>query len=161
MFSKSLDRARKTIGFRLTVWYSSILIVSFLMVFVFAYFFLSSSIRKYDRDNIQTELNECASQYQKGGLEALQKEVEFEKHASGRNSFVVRLAGPENKTIFLNGPDGFNGVDLRQFESRHTNSEKEWFHLKMDDDVFEIASLRLVDGHVLQVGKNMESRGNF
>ena len=161
MFSKSLDRTRKTIGFRLTVWYSSILIVSFLMVFVFAYLFLSSSIRKYDRDNIQTELNECANQYQKGGLEALQKEVEFEKHATGRNSFVVRLTGPENKTIFLNVPDELEGLDLRQFESRLTNSEKEWFRLKMDDDVFEIASLRLVDGHVLQVGKNMESRGKL
>jgi signal transduction histidine kinase len=161
MFSKSLDRLRKTIGFRLTVWYSFILVVSFLMVFVFAYLFLSSSIRKYDRDNIQTELNECVSQYQQGGLEGLQKEVEFEKHATGRNSFVIRLAGPENKTIFLNVPDGLERLDPRQLESGPTNSEKEWFHLKMDDDVFEIASLRLVDGHVLQVGKNMESRGKL
>jgi len=161
MFSKSLDRARRTIGFRLAVWYSSILIVSFLMVFVFAYLFLSSSIRKYDRDNIQTELNECVSQYQKGGVEALQQEVEFERHATGRNSFVVRLAGPENKTVFLNVPDELEGLDLRPLESGHTNSEKDWFRLKMDDDVFEIAALRLVDGHVLQVGKNMESRGKL
>jgi signal transduction histidine kinase len=161
MFLKSLNWRKKSIGFRLAVWYSSILIVSFLMVFVFAYLSLSSSIRKYDRDNIQTELNECASQYQKGGVEALQKEVEFERHATGRNSFFVRLAGPENKTIFLNTPVEWKKLDLRQLESKHTNPEKEWFRLKMDDDVFEIASLRLIDGHVLQVGKNMESRGKL
>jgi len=87
--------------------------------------------------------------------------VEFERHATGRNSFVIRLAGPENKTIFLNVPGELERLDLRQLESGHTNSEKEWFRLKMDDDVFEIASLRLVDGHVLQVGKNMESRGKL
>ena len=161
MFSKSLNWRRKSIGFRLAVWYSSILVVSFLMVFVFAYLSLSSSIRKYDRDNIQTELNECVSQYQKGGIEGLQKEVEFERHATGRNSFVIRLAGPENKTIFLNVPGELEGLDLRPLESRLTNSEKDWFRLKMDDDVFEIASLRLVDGHVLQVGKNTESRGKL
>ena len=161
MFSKSLDRTRKKIGFRLTVWYSSILTVSFLMVFVFAYLFLSSSIRKYDRDNIRTELNECANQYQKGGLEALQREVEFEKHATGRNSFFVRLTGPEDKAVFLNVPEELEGLDLRQFESRLTNLEKEWSRLKMDDDVFEIASVRLADGHVLQVGKSMESRGKL
>jgi signal transduction histidine kinase len=161
MFLKSLNWRKKSIGFRLAVWYSSILIVSFLMVFVFAYLSLSSSIRKYDRDNIQTELNECASQYQKGGIKALQEEVEFEKHATGRNSFFVRLAGPENKTIFLNTPVEWEKLDLRQLESTHTNAVKEWFRLKIDDDVFEIASLRLIDGHVLQVGKNMESRGKL
>jgi signal transduction histidine kinase len=161
MFSRFVNRLRKTIGFRLTVWYSSILIVSFLVLFAFAYLYLLSSIRKFDRDNIQTELNECVIQFQRSGVEGLQQEVEFEKHATARNSFFVRLAVPGNKTIFLNVPDEWKRVDLRQLESRQIRSDKDWFHLQMDDDVFEIASLRLVDGHLLQVGKNIAGRGKL
>jgi signal transduction histidine kinase len=161
MFSRSLNRIRKTIGFRLTVWYSSILVVSFLVLFVFAYVYLWSSIRKYDRDIIQTELNECVTQFQRGGVEGLQKEVEFEKQVTGGNPFFVRLSTAENKTIFLNIPDKWKRIDLGQFESRYINSKKEWDHIVMDDDVFEIVSFRLVDGHVLQVGKNTEGRGKL
>jgi signal transduction histidine kinase len=157
MFSKSLDQFRKTIGFRLAAWYSFILVVSFVMVFLFAYLYLSSSIRQYERDDIQIELNECADQYQKGGLEALQKEVEIEQHVTGEDSFFVRLVAPENRTVFLHVPEELEGLDLTQLESGPTNSEKEWFRMKMEDDVFEIASLRLADGHVLQIGKNTES----
>jgi signal transduction histidine kinase len=158
MFLKSFNRARKTIGFRLTIWYSLISIVSFLILFVFVYLSLSSSIRTFDRENIQTELNECLTQYQREGIEGLRKEVEFEKHTTGRNSFFVRLATAENKTIFLNVPDEWKRLDSEQIESKQIYSDKEWVHIMLDDDVFEIASLRLVDGQLLQVGKNTEDR---
>jgi signal transduction histidine kinase len=159
--SRSFNRVRKTIGFRLTIWYSSILIASFLILFFFAYLYFSSSIRKYDRDIIQTELNECVIQFQREGVDGLRKEVEFEKHVSGGNPFFVRLATSENKTIFLNIPDEWKRLDLEKFESSRINSDKEWIHLQLDDEEFEIASVRLVDGHVLQAGKSTEDRGRL
>jgi signal transduction histidine kinase len=161
MFSKSLNRLKRTIGFRLTVWYSSILIASFLTLLAFAYLYFSSSIQKYDRDNIQTELNECVIQFQKSGVEGLQEEVEFEKRATRRDSVFVRLAGSDDQTIFMNVPEEWKMFDFRQVESKYLNSGKDWIHLQMDDDVFEIASLRLADGHLLQVGRNTESRGKL
>ena len=161
MFLKSLNRIRKTIGFRLTFWYSAIFILSVLVLFIFAYFYLSSSIRKYERENIRMELKECAAQYQKGGLDALQKEVDFEKHVTGSNPFFIRLAGPGNNTVFLNIPDQWIKFDLKELEAQYINVSKKWLHLRVKDDALEIASLCLPDGYLLQVGKSTEKRGDL
>jgi len=161
MLLKFLDRIRKTIGFRLTFWYSAIFILSFLILFIFAYFYLSSSIQKYERENIRMELKECATQYQKGGLDALQKEVDLEKNVTGSNPFFIRLTGPENNTIFLNIPDQWTKFDLKELEAQYINSSKKWLHLRAKDNVLEIASLRFPDGYLLQVGKSTEKRGDL
>ena len=161
MFSRHLNSMRKTVGFRLTVWYSSILVGGFLFLFALAYFHLSSMIRTYDRNIIKGELSECVAQFLMEGVRGLQREVEFEKRVTGRNEFFVRLAGAQDQAIFLNVPDEWKRIDLSQLENKHIDADKEWFNLEMDDHVFEIASLRLADGHVMQVGKDIESRGKL
>ena len=162
MFLKSLNRIRKTIGFRLALWYSTIFLLSFLILFVFAYLYLSSSIRDYDRENIRTELHECATQFQKGGIDALKTELELEKHVSGdRNLFFVRLGGPNNETIFINFPDHWTEIGRKQIGDRRLNPDREWIDLEIEGDALEITSLRLPDGHLLQVGKSTEDRWNL
>jgi len=160
MSLKFLNRIRKTIGFRLILWYSIIFILSSLALFFSAYLYLSSSIRQRDREIIQSELNECATKYYKGGINALQKEVEFEKRVSGKNSFFVRLAGAENTALLLNIPDQGAKFDLKQLENIAINGNGQWLYLtaKDDGDILEIASLRLTDGSLLQVGKSTEGR---
>ena len=108
MSLKSFERFTRTIGFQLTLVYSAIFILSSLILFALTYYFLSFSIQQKDREAVLLEFMECASQYQKGGLEALQNEVAFEKLTRGDNPFLVRLAGPGNNTLFFNPPGGFS-----------------------------------------------------
>ena len=162
MFLKPLNRISKTIGFRLALWNSTFFLLSFLIIFAFAYFYLSSSIREYDRENIWLELNECATQFQRGGMDGLKREVDFEKQAAGgRNLFFVRLAGSENDTLFLNIPDQWEGFDPKQLLDGRLYPDREWFDLRVKGNGAEIISLRLPDGHLLQVGKSTESRWNL
>lgn len=158
MFSKPLNLIRRTIGFRLTVWFSSIMAGSFLILFTLAYMHLSLMIRDYDRSVVQEELNECVDQFQGKGVRGLEREVEFERRVAGRNEYFVRLTGAQGQLIFLNVPDEWIRIDTGQFESKYVDSDKEWFHLEMNDHEFEIASLRLADGYVMQVGRNIETR---
>lgn len=159
MFLKFLNRLRKTIGFRLALWSSAIFILGFLSLFAFSYFYFSSSIQKYERETVGLELEEYLNQYRVGGIKGLQKESDFEKQITGHNPFFVRLAGPENNTLFLNIPDQWKKFDLKQLESRYANSKKRWLHFRIRDDEIEIASHRLPDGNLLQVGKTTEKRG--
>ena len=53
-------RFHKTLGFRLTFWYSAILILSFLVLSVISYLFVFSAIRD-NRAAIKTELSEYVS----------------------------------------------------------------------------------------------------
>ena len=116
--SLNLDRIRKSLGFKFALWYSAIFILSSLVLFVLLYFFLSLSLKNKDKELIQLELKECVTQYEKGGLDALIKEVELEKHASGKNLFFVRLEGPQHNTLFVNLPDQWANFDLNQLKQK-------------------------------------------
>jgi hypothetical protein len=58
MFLKSVKRWRKTIGFRLALWYSASFIFSALVLFGMAYFFVSSSVRGQELQMILSKINE-------------------------------------------------------------------------------------------------------
>lgn len=152
---KFLNSIRKTIGLRLSIWYSGIFILSFLVLFILAYLFLSTSLQRHDRTDIKIELNELATQYQRGGIHAVQEELDFEKHASGENSFFVRLEKPEGNTVFLNIPDEWAEFDLKLLENTPIGGDRKWIDVpaKGDDEVLEVLSIRLFDGSLLRVGK--------
>jgi signal transduction histidine kinase len=132
------------------------------MLFIFTYLYLSSAVREYDREDTRMEIQECAAQFQAGGIDALKKEVDFEKQISrGKSIFFIRLTGPENDTLFLNVPDEWTEFDAKQLQGKHLNVTKGWLKLKVTGGVVEIASRRLPDGHLLQIGKSTEGRWNL
>ena len=155
----SLERLRKTIGFRLTLWYAAIFILSSLALFILAYFFLASSLRQKDHELIRSKLRDYEAQYLTGGLKAIRREIKVDQEAGKPNDFFIRLAGPTNRTIFLNLPDRWAGFDLQPLEGG-AGSRQTWTRLgtKDDENGLEIITARLADGAILQVGKNTESR---
>jgi signal transduction histidine kinase len=159
MSLRSLERLRKTIGFRLTLWYSAIFILSALAMVILAYFFLSSSLRQKDHEMILSRLQEYQAQYHTGGIRAIRRELTSEKYAGKPNYFFVRLASPANRTLFLNIPDQWADFDLKPLESGAIQ-EQAWIHLRAKDDenVLEITATKLPDGSFLQVGKTTENR---
>jgi len=159
MSLKVLNRLRRTIGLRLTLWYSAIFILSSVVLFVIIYFSLSASLRQKDQEVVRGRLNELKAQYRAGGIIALRNELKFQKYAGKPNVFFVRVAGPNNRTSFLNLPDDWADYNLRLIEGQ-TVAEGSWTHLKAhgQDDVLEILASRLPGGFILQVGKNTESR---
>lgn len=161
MFFAPLDRVRRSIGFRLTLWYSSILVGSFLILFTFTYFYLSLLLQEFERDNIRLEFNECLDLFQRDGVEGLRKEMEFERRITGKVPFFVHLAGPDQKTIFLHLPDELKGLDRAPVDGATIGSGIAWSHFRKDDNEYELMSFRLADGHILQVGKTAENRRAF
>jgi heavy metal sensor kinase len=154
-----LERLRKTIGFRLTLWYAAIFILSSLALFILAYFFLASSLQQKDHELIRSKLKEFEVQYRTGGLKAIRREIKLEQDAGKPNAFFIRLADPANRTIFLNLPDQWADFDLKSLETG-AGAQQGWTRLRSKDDEngLEIATTRLANGPILQVGKNTESR---
>jgi signal transduction histidine kinase len=160
MSLKSFKQWSKTIGFRLALWYSTIFILSSVALFVLAYFFLSSSIQKKDRQVIELKLKEYGVQYQTGGISSLKDKVNSDRHSGKRNSFFVRVRGRSGNTLFLNLPDQWGNVDLQEIERATVNREGQWSRVasKTDENALEIASVSLADGRSLEVGKSTEGR---
>jgi heavy metal sensor kinase len=160
MFLRSLKRLRKTVGFRLTVWYSTMFILSSLFLFVLAYFLLSSSLSKQDQEAIQLRLKELSALYQTGGIESLEKETTIEKKFEKKIPFFIRLAGRENETLFLHIPYQWAEFDIKQLEAITSNTEMTWSRLPAKDNrnALEVVSIRLSDDYLLQTGKSTEDR---
>jgi len=157
---KHLVALRKTITFRLILWYSVFFILSTSFLFVLAYFLLSSSVRQKDREETHQKLGEYAAQYQTGGIEALMKEVSLEGRSGKEDPLFVRLVGPQNTTVFLNAPDRWKDFDLTQLDSNSRNRSQQPVYLQTRDREkgLEIESTILSDGSVLQVGQSTEEQ---
>ena len=160
MSSSPLRRWSKTIGFRLTIWYSTIFILSSLALFALAYLFVSSSIQQRDRQAIRSQIRECKAQYEKGGVDLLRKTVLSDKNLAKRNEFFVRIIGLRGKTLFMSIPSQWADFDVQRIGVTAVDGKEQWSSVgaKNDENALEVASLGLGNGHTLQVGKSTESR---
>ena len=160
MYLKHLLKIRKTVGFKLTAWYSGIFILSSLLLFVMGYFFLSSALHRQDRKTILLELRGLSAKYKAGGMSSLEKELKIEKKIRKKNPLFVRIAGTDNNTLNIFLPYQWAEFDLNKLEEIIPNNNRKWIRLPAIDDeyVLEVASIRLPDGHWLQVGMSTENR---
>jgi signal transduction histidine kinase len=156
----SLRRLRNTLSFRLTLWYFGLFTLSAVILFGTAYVLLAVTLQRKDRDAIQFELQEYVSEYQRGGLEAVEKEIALQQGHLGKVVFFVRVADPENRTLLLSIPSKWNRFDLTQLEKSNASADRQWIliPIKGDEDVLEIGSSRLPDGTLIEVGLNSEVR---
>src|SRR5258707_10140877 len=121
---KNFINLRKTINFRLILWYSAFFILSTSFLFVLAYFLLSSSVRRKDREETHQKLSEYAAQYHAGGIEALKNEVGLEGRSAREDPLFVRLVGPQNTTAFVNAPEHWKDFDLTQLGDNSRGNEQ-------------------------------------
>jgi signal transduction histidine kinase len=167
MFSKLLRHLQNSLPVRLTIWYSSLFIFSTLGLFGTAYLSLSSSLKQRDQDAIESKLTEYAAEYEVGGMQTLKKALEVETGESGKPAFVVRVATSSGVTTFLHIPSIWSG-----FSATHLTSDglsgNPWAYMavrdRSDDDdeaVIEIASRRLSDRTLIQIGASTDDRDDL
>jgi len=155
-----LDRARGAFSLRLAFWYTAVSLFASLILFALAYFLLSSSLEKEDRRAILSKFEEYRNIYQKGELSDLAMLINTERDSGKPVLFFVRVASPDNGTLFLSLPDQWTGLDLKQIGNLSIQGKDQQVHVTAKDHetVFEIASFPLADGNFLQIGKEIEYR---
>jgi signal transduction histidine kinase len=150
-------RLTRTVGFRLAAWHAATFLIGAALVFSAAYFLLQRSIDEQTRDAIEFRFRQFASEYERGGEEAV---IALCKLRSGRaqKAFFVRLANARNETIFLRDPDDWAEFQPRQLEHREVPKGFSWSEIDgMEDQELRLATVRMRDGSVLQVGKSLEA----
>ena len=159
MSSKRSRKFYKTFRFRLTVAFSLAFIVLSLLLFTFAYFLLSSSLQANDRTAVTLKLKEYSDEYGNGSIAGLTRKIKIDSGSGSLRYFMVRVADAQNKTILLQPPAEDVNYDFLQLERTAPKSES-WMQLKAngEDDVLDIASARLPDSNLIQVGKGPEQR---
>src|SRR5258708_39481955 len=146
---------RRTLGLRLSVWCATVFIISPLALVSLTYALFSSSLAQRDHDIIRATLREYASRYELGGLPALQRAVELEQRTGSEEQLYVRVVGRDADALFVTSPQAWGSYEVEDGD-RSTMLSGALSHDRRA--VLELASARLPDGTILQVGKTNEIR---
>jgi signal transduction histidine kinase len=161
MLSSVLRPFSKTLGFRLTVWYSSLFIISSSILFGVAFLLISSTIQEHDHELVQAKIDEYTLMDRTEGLAALIHLIRMEEENNRDAGIFVRLADSNNKTLLSIVPLQWKTFDVYELETHPVTFSEEPSHgnsLNKSHPSFEIINRRLSDGSVLQVGKKHEKR---
>lgn len=161
MSSRWPDRLRYALTFRLAAWYAVLFVVSVMALFGVTYLLLARSLQARDHDIIRSTLQRYAADYQLGGFDALNRSIGADRVAGRHESLFVRVTGSGAEAVFFNVPGDWGGVDLSQLDrDQNDNETTAWMNLpsRSGAAVLEVASIRLYDGTLFQVGKSSEAR---
>lgn len=150
---------QNTLAFQLTVWYSAILVLGFVLISVISYLFVFASIRD-KRPEIKAELSRYVAVAEQGGIEAIKAASLAQANSSRRASFFIRLVNTDDTTLFLSNPRLWVQFDLTLPQNQLTPGQWHYYTSRRDGDLIEVASARLRDGKLLQVGKGLQDRND-
>ena len=143
------------IGLRLASWYAAVFVITSLAVVLLTYRLLSASLEERDRQLVISTLREYSQRYASGGLGSLADAVEIEQRSGRQERMFVRVVRGRSETLFLSTPYAWNDFDVSRLRGR---GELEQILSESGTARLEVASARLPDGTLLQVGKSSENR---
>lgn len=157
MSSNLLEHVRRSLSFRLNVWYAGIFIASAAALFLLTYALLYAAAGKKDRELIENQFNEYLAIYSDRGLGGLR---DYLRAGGERGTDVpfVRVTGARGPSIVLSVPRNWVEVESREVRPGWY-LQQVWLRLPQDkerDVVFRAA--QLADGPWLEVGRVTDSR---
>ena len=163
MSLRAFDRLKKSIGFRLTLLSSAFFVAGTFVILAFTYYLLLTSLQVRDRDSINARLQQLAAQYQATDLAGLKEYLALEARFQKVKPFFIRIAGNDNRLTYMQIPDQWSSFDLTSLEQMPFSDFGSIARLPATDDeaVLEVASLRLPDNTIIQVGRSTEERDDI
>ncbi|HEY6359106.1 MAG TPA: hypothetical protein VIX35_12720, partial [Vicinamibacterales bacterium] len=149
-----------TIGLRLAAWYAGVFAISSIGVGLLAYQLLDASLVRRDHDLLRVKLAEYAARYDSRGIRALQEAVSAEQASGGPDAVLVRLVGANADVLLVSTAQAWNTFDLGPLDDSLGPGDDAWQALPSPTDTttLEVASRRLSDGTLIEVGRTTIGR---
>jgi signal transduction histidine kinase len=142
-------------GLRLASWYAVVFVVTSLAIILLTYRLLAGSLEERDRQLVVSTLREYSQRYAYGGLRSLADAVEIEQRSGRQERLFVRVVRGGSETLLLSAPYAWNDFDVSRLRGL---DGLEQILSESGTAQLEVASARLADGTLLQVGKSSEIR---
>jgi signal transduction histidine kinase len=143
-------------GLRIAVWYAAVFVISSLAIALLTYALLASSLEERDRELVIATLREYSQRFAAGGLPALAQAVDIDQRSGRAERLFVRVVRGNTESLFLSAApawDDFDVTGLRGAGGLWDQILSNSGHARL-----EVATARLADGTLLQVGKSSELR---
>jgi signal transduction histidine kinase len=157
-----LDRLRRNIGLRLSLWYALIFIISSAALFILTYYLLAMAIQDRERELLEGRLKEAAAIYDRGGVRELRDWMRNQSPKMQRILYVRLMHNSESVTL-LNVPE-----DWITFKDAHNDwqgyRDNVGVFLRIPEDEerdLVLVSAMLTDGTMLQIGRSTNNRATL
>jgi signal transduction histidine kinase len=135
--AEAASRTPGAFSIRLGLWYALVFLAGGALLLVLTYALLANALRERDHELVAASLDQYVGQYKRGGLAALSEAVATDRLAGRTEGLVVRITGVTGQAVFASIPGSWEALG------------------------FEVASARLPDGTVFEVGKSSEARADI
>ncbi len=158
MFSALPDRLRQALGFRLALFYFVLFVTSTLLLAGLTYTLLASTLVQRDHEIIQDLVERYAEVYDARGLDALEQALAADQSAGRHDGLLVRVIAGGRAVAFFRAPADWSARDVSRLDALAGGDALAEVPATRREIVLEVASRRLWDGTIVQVGRSSEER---
>jgi methyl-accepting chemotaxis protein len=159
MSSRPLKSLLHSFTLRLSLAAAALFTLSAAVLFVLLYLLLTTTVEHKDREIIEARLNECGAVYENLGLTGLKQLVDRDAGPDKGKAFMVRVTGNSGSALMMAVPPDWLASDLAVLPTSGTDTHPGWLRIPKDEEKdITVASMRLKDGSLLQVGRSTNSR---
>lgn len=160
MLLDKLLRFRRTLAFRLTVWYAGIFTVSALLAFVLFYLQIASIFRDRTDDELLDGIKEFSYLLATKGIEEVKYTMVLEAHEDGESKIFFRLLTPDGKEMASSNLSSWGRLHVnRDALQRTTTTAKPVLEaLAVQDRRHHVRTVygSIGPGLILQIGISLE-----
>lgn len=156
---------RRTLAFRLTVWYAGIFSVSSLLAFLFFYFQIGSTIGARRDADLLDDIREYAALLSAKGREEVQRTMAIDAREDGVDKVFFRLLAPGGEELFSTEVSSWRGlaVNLPALSQIVKSSEPFFETLAIKGQKHKARTVYglIGPGTILQIGISLEDDDEF
>jgi heavy metal sensor kinase len=165
MLLERLRRLRRTLAFRLTVWYAAIFTVSSLLAFFFFYLQVASILRERTDEDLLDDIKEFSALLAAKGIEEVKQTMILEAKTDGEKDVFYRLLSPDGKELgsselFFWGQLSVNQAALQQIV-KDGKPVLETLTIEGRRHKARTVYAPMGPGTILQIGMSLEDNDEF
>jgi len=159
MSSNLLQRLRRDVSVRITLWHAGLFSVGTGALFFLAYYLLVSAIVGKDAEILEAKLKEYAVTYRAGGAPALQSAVNRDASTGSQRRLFVRLVNRRNDIILTEVPPEW--ITVKEVETGFEGWRRRVGVIRIpvnEERELALSSTALHDGSLLLVGRSSQNQ---
>ena len=165
MLFARLRELRRTLSFRLTLWYAGIFTVSSLIAFSFFYFQIAAILRDRTDEELLEDSQELSALLVDQGLETVKQTIAREAKEDGVKHVFYRLITPDRKELASSELFFWGPLEISQAALQHLdhNAAPVFETLIIDGRQHKARTIyaRIGPGVILQIGISLEDNDEF
>jgi heavy metal sensor kinase len=162
---KRLRSYRKTLAFRLTLWYAGVFAVSACVAFLLFYTLITSVFRDRTDQELLAQAREFSATLSTRGMEAVRNLAMLEAQAAGVKKVFFRLLSSRGEVFSSSNMSYWQDIDIRQEAIKELLRDRknvfETVSIPNRKDKIRVAHVLIGTGVILQIGQSMEADSRF